>query len=672
MKFRTTLILLVLVLGLGTFFYLYTSRQPSVREYKQQQSQVFPSREFEDPRSPFRHGISDLVTRLEVRDGASQIELERSNEGGKSEWRILKPVSAAADSGTVSSVLSELEFMKATEKLTGEKGRPLDLKSWGLDPPDRSITFGFGDKSWTLNVGAKTADGKSAYVARMDAPGVVCVVPESVIAKASEGVNDLRDKAALRFDKSAVTRVDLMPAEGPALELRKEAGGWRLVRGVEDEAGAEAVTKLLDALAALRVQASDFLANDDRRAAEFGLDKPRFKLSVFEGDAARTLVIGAEVKGDPKKCYARREGDPTLFAVEKSGAEALMKKAADLRAKNALQFDPDQVATVSLAVAAAAGAPAQTVRLAQPAGHGTPAVPGSSNVWTMEEPAGTTADSEQVKQFLDELHNLEVREWVDAPTAERLAATGLAAPRITITLTDKSGASSVLRFGKPADKPELCYARRDEQGPILVLPGDLAARLAAGYLAFVSRKVMEFNKDDAVAVRILRPGGVVALEKKGDKWMVGEPARVEADAARVDDLLWTLSYVEAKRVAAEKAKSLGEYGLDAPRIRATLSMKAAAAGTPEAPGKPEGPGKPAKAITLLIGKELADGGSYAMVGGGDRVFVIAKGPVDRLTADFVKAKAAPEPKAKPGEAPKPPPSDKSVAPDKSAKSEPPK
>jgi hypothetical protein len=290
----------------------------------------------------------------------------------------------------------------------------------------------------------------------------------------------------------------------------------------------------------------------------------------------------------------------------------------------------------------------------------------------MEEPAGATADSEQVKQFLDELHNLEVREWVDSPTAERLAATGLTAPGITITLTDKSGASSVLRFGKPTDKPELCYARRDEQGPILVLPGDLAARLAAGYLAFVSRKVMEFNKDDAVAVRILRPGGAVALEKTGDKWMVGEPAQVEADAARVDDLLWTLSYVEAKRIAAEKAKSLGEYGLDAPRIRATLSMKAAAAGTPEATGKPEGPGKPAKAITLLIGKELPDGGSYGMVGGGDRIFVIAKGPVDRLMADFVKAKAAPEPKAKPGEAAKPPPSDKSVAPDKSARSEPPK
>jgi len=692
MKFRTTLVLLVLVLGLGTFFYLYTSRQPTVREYKEQQSQVFPAREFEDPRSPFRHGIADLVTKLELRDSSSRIELERSNEAGKSEWGILKPIRAAADSGSVSSILSELEFMKAAQKLTGGKERPLDLKSWGLDPPERSITFGFGEKSWTLNIGAKTADGKSAYVARMDAPAVVCIVPESVIAKASERVNDLRDKAALRFDKSAVTRVDLVPAEGPALELRKDAGGpldvaqgrpeqgrtggWRLVRGVEDEAGADAVTKLLDAVAALRVDAGDFLADDVRRAAEFGLDKPRFKLSVFEGDAARTLVIGADDKDDPKKCYARREGDPTLFAVEKTGAEALMKSAADLRAKTALQFDPDQVATITLAVASApSGAPAQTVRLAQ-----------SSGVWKFEEPSGAAADPEQVKRFLDDLHNLEVRDWVDAPTAGRLAETGLTAPRITITLTTKSGASSALRFGKPAEKPELCYGRRNEQGPILILPGDLASRLAVGYLAFVSRKVLEFNKDDAVAVRIVRPGGVVALERKGDKWMLGDPAAagkpaaVEADGARVDDLLWALSFLEAKWVAAEKAKSLAEYGLDAPRIRAILAMKSAAPPKPEAPAKPAPPGKPstgpaaepAKAITLLVGKELPDGGSYAMMEGGDRIFVIAKAPVEHLMADFVKAKPAPEPPPKSGEAPKAPPPGKSDASDKAAKSEPPK
>ena len=101
---------------------------------------------------------------------------------------------------------------------------------------------------------------------------------------------------------------------------------------------------------------------------------------------------------------------------------------------------------------------------------------------------------------------------------------------MTITLRIKPDAApSAIRFGKPADKPETCYARRGEQGPILVVPADLLASLAVGHLLFVSRTMLEFNKDDAVAVRIVRPDGAVALEKRGDRWTVVEPAPGEAD-----------------------------------------------------------------------------------------------------------------------------------------------
>jgi hypothetical protein len=69
------------------------------------------------------------------------------------------------------------------------------------------------------------------YIARADAKTpLVCVAPVSLLEKASKRVNDLRDKAALRFEKMAVTRVDLVPAGGStALAVSRETtGGWSL------------------------------------------------------------------------------------------------------------------------------------------------------------------------------------------------------------------------------------------------------------------------------------------------------------------------------------------------------------------------------------------------------------------------------------------------------------
>ena len=638
MKFRTTIILLVLVIGLGAFLLMYTARQPSTRTFKEEQSRLFAGSEFQERGASSLSGLSDLAVKLELRHGDAAIELERPAEGLNREWRIVRPLSVPADSGAVTAILGEIEFLKITRRLTPEKGRPLDLKSYGLEPPERSITFGVGAKSWTLNVGAKTPDRQSVYVARADAKRpIVCVAPVSVLEKASERVNDLRDKAALRFDKTAVTRADLVPAGGTALALSKEATGWRLVGGVQDEADAESVARLLDALAELRVDAADFIADgDDSRAAEFGLDKPRFKLAVFEGKTSRALCVGADVKGNPDTCYARREGDNSFFAVEKQAADGLMKSAADLRSRIALDFNADQVMAITIEPAAEpgkpatspAGKPAQTIRLVHPKGQ-----------WTMEEPAGVTADPERAVLFLNDLHNLEVTDWVDNPSPERLAECGLAAPRMTITLrTQPDAAPTVIRFGKPADKPETCYARRGEQGPILIVPAEQLTSLAAGYLLFISRTMLQFNKDDAVAVRIVRPDGAVALEQRNGRWTVIAPAPGEANLARVENLLYGLAFLDAKRIEAEKAESLGPYGLDAPRIKVVVSLKSA-----ETP-KPGQPAAPPALKTVLIGKELPEGDSYAMVAGGERIFVLKGSSVNLFLVDFVKPKKPEPPK----------------------------
>ena len=214
MKFRTTIILLVLVIGLGAFLLMYTARQPSASAFKEEQSRLFAGSEFHEPGASSLAGLSDLATRLELRHGDAAIELERPAEGLKREWRIVKPLSVRGRFRRRHRTPRRDRIPEGHRAGSRpEAGRPLDLKSYGLEPPERSITFGIGEKSWTLNVGATTPDRQGVYVARADAKTpVVCVAPVSLLEKASKRVNDLRDKAALRFEKAAVTRVDLVPA----------------------------------------------------------------------------------------------------------------------------------------------------------------------------------------------------------------------------------------------------------------------------------------------------------------------------------------------------------------------------------------------------------------------------------------------------------------------------
>ena len=623
MKFRTTLILLALVAGLGCFFLFHTARQPTDRDYREQQKRIFPAQEFEDPASPTGGGLSDRVSRIELRQGERTIVLARDKIGDMNQqrpargaaaadaaraltsrdgrWTIEHPICTAADSGEVSSILSALEFMEATAAVRDEPGKPLDAEAYGLARPVRSITFAVGDKSWTLDIGEMTADGKRVYVARPDAPEpVVYVVRRDITDKASKDTNDLRDKAAIRFKKAAVTRIRLKPAQQSATECRKEASGWQLKRPVVDLADAASVGKLLDAIANLRVARNDFVTEDTGDAAAFGLGQPSSKIVISEDRADQTLLIGADAKDREGKVYAKRASDASVFALRKSDLAALRKWAAELRSRQALSFEPDEVIAIDV------GVHGKRIRLDR-----------DDEAWQMKEPSGFVPDNAQVEAFLDDMLGIAVQKWIDEPDAERVVEAGLSPPHATITLTVKDDASPrELRFGNRVPASLLCHARRGDNGPIFVIPEDFLTRLSAGHLAFLSRKVLEFKRGDAVALRLERPDGAFEAERRDDRWIMLEPEGAKADSAAMNEILWSLCYLEADRLVAENPDSLKEYGLDAPRITVVVSLDS----------------DPRRQEVLLVGKECEDGTSYAMTRGGSRVFRVAKATVDALTA----------------------------------------
>ena len=602
MKFRTTLILLVLNIAAILFFAFHTGSRLSDEEYDQQQKRVFPAAEYQAPGDLVRRFLANRVVRLELRHKTGTIILERNEPGSGAPWRIVHPIRTLADASQVTALLTTLELLEAQRTVSPGRDQPLDLKTHGLESPERSVSFATPEKSWTLNLGARTLDDRSLYVARADNPSRVFVVPATLLGHVSKTVHDLRDKAALVFTKAKVTGIELTARRRKLFACRLGRTGWRVTNPFDDEADIAELAALIDVPAKTRTE--KFITDAPGRLEEFGLKNPILALTLIEGETRKTLLIGDKVKDRPQAVYAKRADDPWVFALPESSVGALLRTAQDLRAKTALPFAPSMVAAVTVEHAG------KTSRLAL-----------EDNTWKFIEPAGALTDNEQVKTFLNQLVMLRVEKWIDKPDKRTLVAAGLTQPEAVLTLTLRGGVKRTLRFGKSDEKSAMRCARRDDVGPVLLVAPDFFDTIAGGCLAFMPRKMLEFKPGDVTALRIERPDGTFTLRNKDGTWRLTEPVKGRANAGAVRDLLWKISYVEAQKLVAVRPKDLTPYGLDKPRIKAIITIAPAS-------------DRETEERALLIGKTADRYSAFAMIAGRPVVFLISQEVVERLMAEF--------------------------------------
>ena len=123
---RTTLILILLALGLGGFVYLYEFRGATVREeINEQKQQIFSFAE-------------DDVQSLTVKTKKLTLNLERSSESSNPKWLIKSPISAPANDAIVSYLMDLLVKGKSDRTLS----TPVkELGEFALDQPQATINI---------------------------------------------------------------------------------------------------------------------------------------------------------------------------------------------------------------------------------------------------------------------------------------------------------------------------------------------------------------------------------------------------------------------------------------------------------------------------------------------------------------------------------------------------
>jgi len=582
-RWLTTTVLAVLLVGLGTFYYVYEIRQAPEREKAASvKDRLWKELEGKD--------VEEIVVK---KGDAEALRLKKSGEA----WSLVAPVSAAADRRAADDLATSLATLRVEREI---EANPQKLADFGLAPPAAEVTFKAKGQDRTVKLGAKSPSGIWAYAQEGAKPAVI-LVPEGILTDAQKPPSEYRDKTLLAFERKDVKTVEVRSAAGQVVASVAVKGPdeWQLTAPLAAPADREAISGLLEKLRSAKIK--EFVTDAPKNPAEYGLDRPT-RVTLGMGEEAsrttRTLRFGKAVPGK-KGVYAQREGDGTVLLVDEDLWRTVPASAIAFRDKTVFAYDRSKL---------------ERVELDSPKGKVTLAL--QDGKWRITAPVALRADEGAMSQVLFKARDLRAKDFV-AEDAKRLAAYGLDKPQIRITVWEKEAKEPKALLLAPGREKDRAYATTVGAGAAGVAAVDAAALgdLTRGVTDLRDRSLSEaFDTKDVTRVTIQRPSVTLALDRTGtgeDDWQLAAPKKGKTRGGRVSELLWTLRNLKWKDLVAEQGWDAARYGLDAGATTVTLTGKDGRTIATLAVGKQEGgvtyvriPGQPA--LYAIDSKTLAD------------------------------------------------------------------
>jgi hypothetical protein len=438
---RSTIFLLVVLIGLGAYIYFVTSKQPDSSDTASNQEKVFAALE------------ADKIEEVKVKAEKGEVTTVVKKDGA---WQLTQPLSTRADESEVSSLtsgLAQVSIVRVVEE------NPTDLKEYGLETPRIEIDFkASGDKDYRrLLIGDKAPAGSDMFARRNDEKRVL-LVPAYQESSFNKDTFNLREKQLLKFERDKVDRVDFA-AGGKVTALAKEGTEWKLTAPVQARADFGAVEGLMGRLQTAQMKS---IATEDASSADlkkFGLDKPEATVNVNAGSARASLLVGG--KAEDGAVYVRDASRPMVMTAEASLADELKKGADEYRRKDIFEFRAYNATRVELTRSG------QTVVFEKTKGEGE----NPQDKWRRVSPNAADADRDKVDSLLSRLSNMRASSFVDST-----AKTGLDKPELAVYVKFDDGKKEErVSFGKVGED---AYASRPtEPGAAKVDNTDLTEAL---------------------------------------------------------------------------------------------------------------------------------------------------------------------------------------------------
>ncbi len=587
MKFRSTLILLIIVVVLFAFVYIFEIRKP-------------------EKSTGDSNNLGKLLSL--AKEDVNKVELAYSDpnyagivcsKDDTGEWQIERPLAAKADQKLMDRLISGTvdKYVHRTLEETE------DISEYGLDNPRVTATFYLQDgTSRTIMLGDTVPTGNYVYIKQKAVPDI-SLVPASIADDLTKFPSDLRDRTVIVLDESAIKKIQLKYADRGNLVCQKTETEWNLLEPIAARGDKGAIEKIISDLTDLKVDR--FTTDEAEDVSIYGLSQPQIEVTVSLDDGAeKSLLIGREEDGS---VYVKRASDKSVYSVNADIIGKLKKEPSDLRDRTVVAFDRNLVEKLELKSAG------RSVVMEKKQGESKAGFIKPEEFWEITEPDVVKADKSTVDEILKKLDELKVGEFTSDDPKD-LSIYGLIQPQIQAVISVRESEPETLLVGKKTG--ESVYVKTASEQPVYLVDAGIVDDLSKGMLDLRDKEVLDFTQGYVKRLELKRKDKTIVCIKQERDWRIIEPVKQKAENYKVDGILSKIDEMKAEKFVAEEASQLSEYGLDQPDLEVTLTFR------------------DDKTEKLLVGKNLPESESaYGKLASGKVVFVIPKDVLDELNKD---------------------------------------
>ncbi len=315
--FRSTFILLLVLLGLVGYIYFYEMKRPAPGDTAEQKQKVFSVE-------------TGAIEEIDVKAVSGERTVLR--KAGDA-WRIAEPIAVKADDSEVTGIvtnLASLEIQRVVEE------NATDLAQFGLAAPRIEVGFKAAGQAGSsrLLLGDTNATGGEIY-AKLPGSARVFLVSSFLESTFNKGTFDLRDKKVLAFDQAAVDALEIVTKD-LRLAFAKTGEAWALTSPVAARADQGQVQGAIGSLQTLAMKSIAAPETTEQDLAKYGLDKPELTATIGAGSTRATLAVGKT--DESGNVFARDVASPMVVTIDPSLINALRNTPDSFRPKDVFEF----------------------------------------------------------------------------------------------------------------------------------------------------------------------------------------------------------------------------------------------------------------------------------------------------------------------------------------------
>ncbi|MEA2088477.1 MAG: DUF4340 domain-containing protein [Patescibacteria group bacterium] len=300
---RTYILGIIFILLLGTAYFVKTA----------------PWANHKETSSNFFVFDKNVVDKIEIVSEVNSSILEKQNDL----WVVASANNFKADQTTVESMLKTVLEIKIGTLISdnadkqsiyevGEK-KGIAVKIFSNDKNFADFVIGKNGPSYNTNY-FRIAGNNKVYLS-------------DVSMRIDFSRPDYRDMRILTLNQANISKIEFdYQSKAKNVVIEKENEGWKIVSS-EKICKQEIVDEILSIISNLNAQ--DIVEDEEKE--KISLDKPELKLSIFQGDDKKVLLINSveQEENEGKKYYLVLEGNEIIYSVSGYLGEKLMKQKKD-------------------------------------------------------------------------------------------------------------------------------------------------------------------------------------------------------------------------------------------------------------------------------------------------------------------------------------------------------